>query len=123
MIFSKRFQVASVWRKSRMPWRRSRQRRQHRAAIELLLTVAVVLVFGSVGIWFVMLTGHTGSRGTVDLSSLPPVVVLTEPSATTARLPPPAAPAEPPATTSPLGASPSSADAAPATPIKAPESH
>ena len=101
-----------------MPWRRSRHRRQHRAAIELLLTVAVVLVFGSVEIWFVMLMGYTGSRGTVDLSSVPPVV-LTKPSATTARSPPPAAPAEPSATTSPLG----SADAAPATPIKAPESH
>jgi hypothetical protein len=104
-----------------MPWRRSRQRR-YRAPIELLLTVAVVLVFGSAEILFVMLMGYAGSGGTVDLSSVPPAV-LTKPSATTARSPPPPAPAESSATTSSRAASPNSADAAPATPIKAPESH
>src|SRR5690242_3490032 len=105
-----------------MPWRSSRHRRQRRAAKELLLTGAVVLVFGSVGIWFVMKTGYTGSsRGTGGVASLAPVVVLTAPSATTALSPRPAASAEPSAATSPRASSTSSADAAPATPIEAPE--
>ena len=101
-----------------MPWRSSRHKRQHKAAIELLLTAGVVLVVGSIAIWF-MSAGYTANRGTVYLPSLPSVV-LTEPSATTTLGPRPAAAAEPSVTTSSNAASLSPADATPVTPPDAP---